>query len=86
MVTENSPEVSHGKDHPLCRGDNSLSTYPENGFLYRLVKPFRNVYIRKMPNVVSGMGAFSAAEMPRASTCLVSSGSMIPSSQSRAVE
>jgi hypothetical protein len=32
------------------------------------------------------MGAFNEAEMPRASTRLVSTGSMIPSSQSRAVE
>ena len=44
------------------------------------------LYIRKTPNVVSGIGAFSAAEMPSASTRRVSSGSMIPSSQSRAVE
>jgi hypothetical protein len=43
-------------------------------------------YIRKTPNVVSGIGAFSAAEIPRARTRRVSSGSMIPSSQSRAVE
>src|SRR6478736_6766485 len=35
-------------------------------------------YIRKTPNVVSGIGAFSAAEIPRASTRRVSSGSMIP--------
>ena len=43
-------------------------------------------YIRKMPKVDSGTGAFSAAEIPSASTRRVSSGSMIPSSQSRAVE
>ena len=43
-------------------------------------------YIRKMPNVLSGTGAFSAAEIPSASTRRVSRGSMIPSSQSRAVE
>ena len=43
-------------------------------------------YMRKMPNCVSGIGAFSAAEMPSASTRRVSSGSMMPSSQSRAVE
>src|SRR5712691_11958869 len=43
-------------------------------------------HIRKMPNVVSGIGAFSAAEIPSASTRRVSSGSMMPSSQSRAVE
>ena len=43
-------------------------------------------YIRKMPNVDSGTGAFSAAEIPSASTRRVSRGSMMPSSQSRAVE
>src|SRR6266545_1950255 len=43
-------------------------------------------HIRKMPNVVSAIGAFSAAEIPSASTRRVSSGSMIPSSQSLAVE
>ncbi len=43
-------------------------------------------YIRKTPKRVSGMGAFSAALMPIASTRRVSSGSITPSSQSRAVE
>ncbi len=43
-------------------------------------------YIRKIPKVVSGMGAFRAAEMPSAITLRVSTGSMIPSSQRRAVE
>ena len=43
-------------------------------------------YMRKMPNCVSGIGALSAAEIPRARTRRVSSGSMIPSSHSRAVE
>src|SRR5215211_2434557 len=43
-------------------------------------------YILKMPNSLSGIGAFSAAEIPKARTRRVSSGSMIPSSQSRAVE
>src|SRR5436190_17857924 len=43
-------------------------------------------YIRKMPNVVSGIGAFSAAEIPRATIRRVSRGSMMPSSHSRAVE
>src|SRR4029079_18831087 len=33
-------------------------------------------HIRKMPNVVSGIGAFNAAEIPSASTRRVSSGSM----------
>ena len=46
----------------------------------------RGAHMRKIPNRVSGIGASSAAEMPSASTCRVSSGSMIPSSQSRAVE
>ena len=43
-------------------------------------------YIRKTPNVVSGIGALSAAARPSASTRRVSSGSMMPSSHSRAVE
>jgi RNA polymerase sigma factor (sigma-70 family) len=43
-------------------------------------------YIRKIPKVVSGIGALSAAEMPSAITLRVSTGSTIPSSQSRAVE
>ncbi len=43
-------------------------------------------YMRKTPNVVSGTGAFDAAESPSASTRRVSSGSMTPSSQRRAVE
>src|SRR3954454_7319915 len=43
-------------------------------------------HIRKMPNVVSGIGAFNAEASPSASTRRVSSGSMTPSSQRRAVE
>ena len=43
-------------------------------------------HMRKTPKVVSGIGALSAAEIPSASTRRVSSGSMIPSSHSRAVE
>ena len=43
-------------------------------------------YIRKTPKVVSGMGAFSAAEIPSATTRRVSTGSITPSSQRRAVE
>jgi RNA polymerase sigma factor (sigma-70 family) len=43
-------------------------------------------YIRKTPKVVSGIGALSAAEIPSASTLRVSTGSTMPSSQSRAVE
>ena len=51
-----------------------------------LVRHLCSFHIRKTPKVDSGIGAFSAAEIPSASTRLVSSGSMIPSSQSRAVE
>jgi len=42
--------------------------------------------MRKTPNRVSEIGAFSAALIPSARTRRVSSGSMMPSSQSRAVE
>src|SRR5262249_60146436 len=50
------------------------------------LRRLQSLYIRKTPKVVSGIGAFSAAEIPSASTRRVSSGSIIPSSQSRAVE
>ncbi len=43
-------------------------------------------YIRKMPYFASGIGALYAAEIPSASACRVSTGSRMPSSQSRAVE
>ena len=43
-------------------------------------------HMRKMPNCVSAIGAFSAALMPSARTRRVSRGSMMPSSQRRAVE
>jgi hypothetical protein len=43
------------------------------------------VYILKTPNFVSSGGAFIAAEIPNARTIRVSAGSMIPSSQIRAV-
>ena len=42
-------------------------------------------YILYRPNGVSGMGAFNDADIPRASTIRVSTGSIIPSSQMRAV-
>ena len=42
-------------------------------------------HIRKTPNRVSGIGAWSAASMPIVRTRRVSSGSMTPSSHSRAV-
>ncbi len=43
-------------------------------------------YIRNTPNGVDGIGALRAADSPRPSTIRVSTGSMIPSSQRRAVE
>ena len=42
-------------------------------------------YILNTPNLVSGIGAFSAAESASASTRRVSLGRMMPSSHSRAV-
>ncbi len=45
-----------------------------------------NRYIRKTPNGVSGIGALSAADSPSARTIRVSTGSITPSSHSRAVE
>jgi RNA polymerase sigma-70 factor (ECF subfamily) len=45
-----------------------------------------DAYIRKTPKVVSGIGALSAAEIPSATTRRVSTGSITPSSQRRAVE
>src|SRR4051812_41800215 len=44
------------------------------------------IYMRKTPKVVSLLGALPAAASPSARTRRVSSGSMIPSSQRRAVE
>ena len=41
--------------------------------------------MRKTPNRVSSIGAFKLAERPRPSTRRVSAGSMMPSSQRRAV-
>src|SRR6266550_1289019 len=48
--------------------------------------PEKPHHIRKTPNVVSGMAALRADERPSARTCLVSSGSMMPSSHNLAVE
>jgi hypothetical protein len=45
----------------------------------------RRTHIRNTPNRVSGIGAFSDAAIPSPSTVRVSAGSMMPSSQSRAV-
>ncbi len=43
------------------------------------------LYIRKTPNLVSSMGAFSAADNARPSTRRVSAGAMMPSSHNLAV-
>ena len=45
----------------------------------------RILHIRKTPNWVASTGALRAAEIERASTIRVSAGSMMPSSQSRAL-
>ena len=77
--------------HPISRGiprgdrivneaDNSLAT--DSGQLD--VSPTA-LHIRSTPNRVSGTGAFKAADSDRPRTIRVSSGSMIPSSQRRAV-
>ena len=47
---------------------------------------FRMTYIRKMPNLASGITALYAADNPSANAFRVSTGSRIPSSQSLAVE
>jgi hypothetical protein len=49
------------------------------------VRPPPWPHILKTPNLVSSMGALRAAEMPRPSTLRVSAGSMMPSSQRRAL-
>jgi hypothetical protein len=45
----------------------------------------RHAYMRNTPNCVTGIGAFNAAERPSARHMRVSSGSITPSSQSRAL-
>src|SRR5580765_1603773 len=72
--------ASDRHEHPTVHAELDHDP-PAEGFDFEPV-----AHIRKMPNFVSRIGAFSAAEIPSASTRLVSSGSMIPSSQSRAVE
>src|SRR5262249_28592214 len=80
-----SLEISHNT-HPFWgSGSPSILRGPTD-YARRSGLIFPRSYIRKTPKVVSGTGAFSAAEMPSASTRRVSSGSMIPSSHRRAVE
>ena len=56
-----------------------------SGREYTLLAMLWRSYMRNTPNVVSGIGAFSEALSARASVSRVSSGSMTPSSHSRAV-
>src|SRR5215210_6572415 len=86
----------HGEARPARRQLDHLHLLPtvavRAGVRRRLVDrgpfpfPAEPPHIRKMPKVVSGIGAFRAAEMPNARTRRVSSGSMTPSSHRRAVE
>ena len=62
--------------HPPSSPDHSLATSALR---------HAGAYIRKMPQLGSGMGAFAAAARPRARTRRVSIGSITPSSQRRAV-
>ena len=68
--------ISTGAQRQVARALTTLQAVPERA----------TRYIRKIPKVVSGIGALSAAEIPRAITLRVSTGSTIPSSQRRAVE
>ena len=52
----------------------------------RVFRVLRGYHIRKTPNFGGGIGALNAADRPSASIWRVCAGSMIPSSQSRAVE
>ena len=52
----------------------------------RPLTPARSIHIRNTPNFGGGIGALKDAESASASTSRVRAGSMIPSSQSRAVE
>ncbi len=54
--------------------------------IYKLASCSQKYYIRKMPNLVGGMGALRAALKLRAKTFRVSAGSITPSSHSRAEE
>src|SRR5215217_4928747 len=69
---------------PVFRQHRALPSF--TGTAPTALIPLSPIYIRKTPKVDSGTGAFSAAEIPSARTRRVSRGSMIPSSQRRAVE
>jgi RNA polymerase sigma factor (sigma-70 family) len=69
-------EVTGGAQREVARVTTTLQAAPERA----------TRYIRKIPKVVSGIGALSADEIPSAITLRVSTGSTIPSSQRRAVE
>src|SRR5581483_9264718 len=78
--TQYAPSGSSGR----CSRSSSSVVFESKRFQMRIRAT--TSYIRKTPNVVSGIGALRAAASPSARTRRVSSGSMIPSSQSRAVE
>ena len=71
----------HGLEAGLVAGardaDRDLAAVRDEDTLHR--------HIRKTPKPVAGIGAFSATAIPSASVSRVSSGSRMPSSQSRAV-
>src|SRR5262249_15382056 len=75
------------KAHALCRADDPASDLATVGDQQRAEAPEeRHPYILNMPNRVgSGAGALSPAAMASPSTVRVSAGSMMPSSQMRAV-
>ena len=74
----------HGRDRPDDRPRSARSRASSAELQAAPERATR--YIRKIPKVVSGIGALSAAEIPSAITLRVSTGSTIPSSQRRAVE
>ena len=85
------PAASEPAPDPSAGGDAKPAQLPSaqdarRAALPEAAEPRPRAYIRKTPKVVSGMGAFSAAEIPSATTRRVSTGSITPSSQRRAVE
>ena len=84
-----APAPSFEIQRPSPSGSSGRCSRTSSSVRHRVVQaPDQDArdHIRKTPNVVSGIGALSAAARPSASTRRVSSGSMMPSSHSRAVE
>ncbi len=77
LVAVLQPEAAHGRDAETADGRHPRML-ADRGETPR-------IHIRKTPKRVSGIGAWSAASMPIVRMRRVSSGSMTPSSQSRAV-